>query len=258
MTVFPSTPNGRPILASVIAPGWRLALTFIGIAAVIFGIIFWSDIRGAVRVWIASTAYNHCFLILPLVGFLLWERRVVIAAVSPHPSFWPLVLMPVLSALWLIAAVLDIQEGRQLLVVTMFGQARLNPSNPDPSQKMQQRMMQYGMPLMFGVMSFFFPSGLSLYILTNTCLSALHSIYMNKYDKKNLALAAQLKKNQATAAAAKDSAAVKAAKDANPAPSDVEQARTKKTEPDGDRADRQLEAKPRVRTSQRRKKGGRR
>jgi len=120
VTVFPSTPNGRPILASVIAPGWRLALTFIGIAAVIFGIIFWSDIRGAVRVWIASTAYNHCFLILPLVGFLLWERRVVIAAVSPHPSFWPLVLMPVLSALWLIAAVLDIQEGRQLLVVTMF------------------------------------------------------------------------------------------------------------------------------------------
>ena len=105
------------------------------------------------------------------------------------------------------------------------------------------------------------PSGLSLYILTNTCLSAIHSIYMNKYDKKSLALAAQLKKNQATAAAAKDSAAVKAAKDANPAPSDVEQARTKKSEPDGERvgdAGRQLEAKPRVRTSQRRKKGGRR
>jgi YidC/Oxa1 family membrane protein insertase len=138
-----------------------------------------------------------------------------------------------------------------VLVVTMFAQARLTPTTIDPSQRMQQRMMQYGMPLMFGAMSFFFPSGLSLYILTNTCLSAIHSIYMNKYDKKNLALAAQLKKNQATAAAAKDAAAVKAAKHANPAPSDVEQARTKKTEPDG-------EAKPRVRTSQRRKKGGRR
>ena len=45
--------------------------------------------------------------------------------------------------------------------------------------------MQYGMPLMFGVMSFFFPSGLTLYIFTNTCLTALHSIYMNKYDKKS-------------------------------------------------------------------------
>jgi len=145
-----------------------------------------------------------------------------------------------------------------VLVVTMFLQARLTPTTVDPSQRMQQRMMQYGMPLMFGAMSFFFPSGLSLYILTKTCLSAVHSIYMNKYDKKSVALAAQLKKNQAAAAAAKDAAAVKAAKDANTEPSDVEQARTKKTEPDGERADRQLEAKPRVRTSQRRKKGGRR
>ena len=57
-------------------------------------------------------------------------------------------------------------------------------------------MMQYGMPLMFGVMSFFFPAGLTLYIFTNTCLSALHSIYMNKYDKKSLAIAAQLKAKQ--------------------------------------------------------------
>jgi hypothetical protein len=49
------------------------------------------------------------------------------------------------------------------------------------------------MPLMFGVMSFFFPAGLTLYIFTNTCLSALHSIYMNKYDKKSLALVAKMK-----------------------------------------------------------------
>jgi exosortase A len=118
--VFPSTPTGQPIAASLIAPGWRLSLAFIGVAALVFGIVFASDIRGAVRVWIDSTAYNHCFLILPLFGFLLWERRAVLAAVSPHPSFWPLVLTPVLSALWLIAAVLDIQEGRQLLVVAMF------------------------------------------------------------------------------------------------------------------------------------------
>ena len=57
------------------------------------------------------------------------------------------------------------------------------------------------MPLMFGVMGFFFPAGLTVYIFTNTCLSALHSIYMNKYDKKSLAIAAQLKKNQEAAKA---------------------------------------------------------
>jgi YidC/Oxa1 family membrane protein insertase len=86
-----------------------------------------------------------------------------------------------------------------ILVVTMFVQARLQPASADSTQ---QKFLQYGMPLMFGVMSFFFPAGLTLYIFTNTVLSALHSIYMNKFDKQSLAIAAQLKKNQDLAASA--------------------------------------------------------
>ncbi len=85
-----------------------------------------------------------------------------------------------------------------VLVITMFAQARLTPQTGTSGQ---QKMIQYGMPLMFGVMSFFFPAGLTLYIFTNTCLSALHSIYMNKFDTKSLELAAKLKKNQEEAAA---------------------------------------------------------
>jgi YidC/Oxa1 family membrane protein insertase len=85
-----------------------------------------------------------------------------------------------------------------VLVVTMFLQARLQPAAADSTQ---QKFMQYGMPLMFGVMSFFFPAGLTLYIFTNTVLSALHSIYMNKFDKKSLVIAEQLKKNKDLAAA---------------------------------------------------------
>ena len=95
-------------------------MAFIAVAALMFGAVFGRDIGGAVTVWIDSTAYNHCFLILPLIGFLVWERRAVIASVSPSPTFWPLLAMPLPSGLWLIAAVLDIQEGRQLLLVAMF------------------------------------------------------------------------------------------------------------------------------------------
>jgi membrane protein insertase Oxa1/YidC/SpoIIIJ len=71
---------------------------------------------------------------------------------------------------------------------------------------------------MFGVMSFFFPAGLTLYIFTNTVLSALHSIYMNKFDKKSIALQAKIKAAQEAAAAAKINAAAAKAKPANPAP----------------------------------------
>jgi YidC/Oxa1 family membrane protein insertase len=86
-----------------------------------------------------------------------------------------------------------------ILVVTMFIQARMTPATGDSRQ---QKFLQYGMPLMFGVMSFFFPSGLTIYIFTNTVLSALHALWMNKYDKKSLALMAQMKKQQEEAAAA--------------------------------------------------------
>ena len=86
-----------------------------------------------------------------------------------------------------------------ILVATMFAQARLQPATGDSTQ---QKFLQYGMPLMFGAMSLAFPAGLTLYMFTNTVLSALHSIYMNKFDKKSLVIAAQLKKNQDAAAAA--------------------------------------------------------
>lgn len=91
-----------------------------------------------------------------------------------------------------------------VLLVTMFAQARLTPATGDSRQ---QKMLQYGMPLMFGVMAFFFPSGLTLYIFTNTILSALHSIYMNKYDKKTKAAVDAIKKGIEEAAAAEAKAA---------------------------------------------------
>ena len=120
VAVLPSTPNGQPIVSPLLAPGWRPALILIGTASIVFGAAFRQEIIGAVGVWIDSTAYNHCFLVLPLAGFLLWDRRSVISSVSPRPALWPLLAMPALSAVWLLAALLDIQEGRQFVVVAMF------------------------------------------------------------------------------------------------------------------------------------------
>jgi YidC/Oxa1 family membrane protein insertase len=96
-----------------------------------------------------------------------------------------------------------------LLLVTMFVQARLTPQTGDSTQ---QKFLQWGMPLMFGVMGFFFPAGLSLYIFTNTVLAALHSVYMNKYDKKTLAIVAQMTAASEKAAAAADKPTVPASK----------------------------------------------
>ena len=53
------------------------------------------------------------------------------------------------------------------MAVSMFVQQKLNPTPPDP---MQAKMMMY-LPVIFGIMFAFFPSGLVLYWVVNNLLS---------------------------------------------------------------------------------------
>jgi exosortase A len=99
---------------------WAPVLASIAIACAVFGFAFQREVGGAVRVWAESTAYNHCFLILPLVAVLLWSRRDVIASLRPQPAVWVLALVPVLSAVWVAAALLGVLEAEQLVVVALF------------------------------------------------------------------------------------------------------------------------------------------
>jgi YidC/Oxa1 family membrane protein insertase len=63
-----------------------------------------------------------------------------------------------------------------LMMATMWIQYKLNPTPPDP---VQARVMML-MPLIFGVMFFFFPAGLVLYWLTNNVLSIAQQWYVTK------------------------------------------------------------------------------
>ncbi len=65
------------------------------------------------------------------------------------------------------------------VMAAMFVQTRLSPTPPDSTQ---QKIMLYVMPIMFGAFSFVLPSGLVLYMLTNTILTALHSLYMYRTE----------------------------------------------------------------------------
>src|ERR1051326_5951026 len=82
--------------------------------------LFWPEAEGVYRVWMQSTAYNHCFLVLPLVAYMIWDRRGVLREVTPAPQPGWLATMPILSAMWLAAAALGVHEAQQLLVVTML------------------------------------------------------------------------------------------------------------------------------------------
>lgn len=71
-----------------------------------------------------------------------------------------------------------------LTIGLMFIQSKLTPRTGDATQ---QKILQYGMPLMVGGMSLFFPAGLTLYIFTSTGLSAVHYAYLRKRDQEEQA-----------------------------------------------------------------------
>src|SRR5580700_2951913 len=83
---------------------WVTAASVALVATVCLLVLFWPEAEGVYRVWVQSTAYNHCFLVLPLVGYMIWDRRDVLSTVAPTPQLRWLVIVPMLSALWLVAA----------------------------------------------------------------------------------------------------------------------------------------------------------
>lgn len=63
-----------------------------------------------------------------------------------------------------------------IMMATMFLQTKLNPTPPDPLQAKIMMMM----PLVFGVMFFFFPAGLVLYWVVNNILSIAQQWQINR------------------------------------------------------------------------------
>lgn len=98
---------------------FRLAAPALAIGLLVIVGLFNAEVSAAVGVWVDSTAYNHCFLVIPIVAYLLWDRRDLLALSIPSPNFWlGLGAIPVILV-WMVAERLGIMEGRQLMMMTL-------------------------------------------------------------------------------------------------------------------------------------------
>ena len=90
----------------------------LAIGLLLLGLLFSHEVVAAVQTWIASTAYNHCFLVIPIALYLLWDRRLDWAGVAVRPTPAALLLGLPLALIWLISERLGIMEGRQLAALS--------------------------------------------------------------------------------------------------------------------------------------------
>lgn len=65
------------------ARGWRGHLTLLGLLAGPVLLLFHHDAVDMARIWWTSSTYGHCLFILPLIGWLVWQRAGQIAQLTP-------------------------------------------------------------------------------------------------------------------------------------------------------------------------------
>jgi exosortase A len=103
---------------AVTAAEWRRVGLALGVGVLLLGALFNKEVVAAVQTWDASTAYNHCFLVIPIALYLLWDRRFDLVGIAPRPMPAALLLGLPLACVWLVSERLGIMEGRQLVAIS--------------------------------------------------------------------------------------------------------------------------------------------
>jgi exosortase A len=95
------------------ASPWRKHLAILGAAAAAILAIFWRDAADVVSLWSDDATFNHCFLILPLIAWLIWQRLPQLGRLVPA-AWAPGLLVAGAGALgWLLGDASGINFARQ-------------------------------------------------------------------------------------------------------------------------------------------------
>jgi exosortase A len=89
------------------------------VCLITFGLLYLNATAGAIRVWISSPTFNHCFLVLPLSFFLIWQRRETIDFSALDPDMRSIFVVLGLSCAWTIASIAGVLEAQQFVVMTI-------------------------------------------------------------------------------------------------------------------------------------------
>jgi exosortase A len=96
---------------------WKAHLAALAVLLVLTGAAFFADVKAAVIVWWVYPAYSHCFLIIPISAWLIWERRAYLVSDTPAASPWALMGVIPCLALWLAGGFGSVTEFRQFAAV---------------------------------------------------------------------------------------------------------------------------------------------
>ena len=99
---------------------WRQAFPAI-LLLLAWTVLLYRDTAAAiVTIWLRSETFTHGFLVPPLVLWLVWRQRRSLAALTPRPSGWGLLLFAGAAFGWLLGDLVAVNAVTQLSFVAML------------------------------------------------------------------------------------------------------------------------------------------
>ena len=83
-------------------------------------IVYQDTALSMLSIWSRSDTFAHGFLIVPISLWLIWSRRDVLTGVKLEPAAWVVLLLVPLTALWLLAWLVDVAVIQQLALVAIL------------------------------------------------------------------------------------------------------------------------------------------
>ncbi len=99
---------------------WRAHLGGLGAAWTAILLLFRSDAAGIVTQWVQSATFNHCFFILPLIGWLVWLRLPELRQLKPAAWAPGLLLVGAGAFAWLLGDAGGVALARHFGLVAML------------------------------------------------------------------------------------------------------------------------------------------
>lgn len=110
---------------------WRRQATILGAVALVLLAMFHRDAGDLARIWWTSTTFGHCLFITPVLGWLVWQRRVELAQVAPD-AWWPgLVLVAGGGFCWLLGDAGGVAFARHFGLLFMLQGAVITVLGPN-------------------------------------------------------------------------------------------------------------------------------
>ena len=98
---------------------WRAGLLFTLTTGLLFALQF-DTVSAMVSIWVTSDTFGYCLLILPIVAFLIYQRRQQLAALMPRPCYWALIWIAGALLLYLIGSIGSVMLFKQLAFVGLW------------------------------------------------------------------------------------------------------------------------------------------